>query len=46
MFDINKVVDYLNNNYSQQREEEIPEIDVYDKETIIAFWGVWCFCPS
>lgn len=31
MFDINKVVDYLNKNYNQQREEEIPEIDVYDK---------------
>lgn len=39
MFDINKVVDYLNNNYNQQREEEIPKIDVYNKETIISFWG-------
>lgn len=43
MFDINKVVDYLNNNYNQQREEDIPKIDVYDKETIIAFWGCGAF---
>lgn len=43
MFDINKVVDYLNENYNQQREEEIPKIDVYDKETIIAFWGCGAF---
>lgn len=43
MTDINKVVDYLNENYNQQREEEIPEIDVYDKETIIAFWGCGAF---
>lgn len=43
MFDINEVVDYLNQNYNQQREEEIPDIDVYDKETIIAFWGCGAF---
>ena len=43
MFDINKVVDYLNENYNQQREEEIPEVDVYDKETIIAFWECGAF---
>lgn len=39
MFNINKVVDYLNENYNQQRKEEIPKIDVYNKETIISFWG-------
>lgn len=43
MFDINEVVDYLNQNYNQQREEDIPNIDVYDKETIIAFWGCGAF---
>lgn len=43
MFDLNKVVDYLNENYNQQREEEIREIDVYDNETIIALWGCGAF---
>lgn len=38
MFDINKIIDYLNENYNQQRKEDVPNIDAYDDETIIAFY--------
>lgn len=46
---IEEVVRYLNNKYGLIQAElsgvsiEFPEIDVYDEETIITFWGCGAF---